>query len=39
MKNLSSDEFDGIVQAAKNGENPFAYTIICSNPELNEVHK
>jgi hypothetical protein len=26
--NFSSDEHDGIVQAAQNGENPFAFTIL-----------
>lgn len=37
--NFSSDEFDGICQAAQNGENPFAYSIICSNPALNGIFK
>jgi hypothetical protein len=37
--NFSSDEFDGICQAAKNGENPFAYSIICSNPKLNGIFR
>lgn len=36
-KPLQTDEEAGIIQAANNGENPFAYSIICSNPELNEV--
>lgn len=31
-----TDEEEGIIQAAANGENPFAYTIMCANPELNE---
>ena len=35
--NFSSDETDGIIEASKNGENPFAYSIICSNPLLNEI--
>lgn len=34
-----TDEEQGIIQAAGNGENPFAYSIICSNPEMNEVVK
>jgi hypothetical protein len=34
-----TDEEEGIIQAAKNGENPFAYSIICANPKLNEVVK
>jgi hypothetical protein len=37
--NFSSDEFDGICQAAQLGENPFAYSIICANPSLNEICK
>ncbi len=37
--NFSSDEFDGVCQAAQLGENPFAYTIICANPSLNEICK
>ena len=32
-----TDEEEGIIQAAKNGENPFAYSIICANPEMNEI--
>jgi hypothetical protein len=31
-----TDEEQGIIQAACNGENPFAYSIICANPALNE---
>jgi len=26
--NFSSDEFDGLVQASQNGENPYAFTIL-----------
>jgi hypothetical protein len=37
VTNTSSDEFDGLVQAAQIGENPFECTIMCANPELNEV--
>lgn len=33
--NFSSDETDGLVQASLNGENPFAYSIICANTSLN----
>lgn len=32
-----SDEENGITQASKNGENPFACTVMCSNPLLNEI--
>lgn len=35
--NFSSDETDGIVQASLNGENPFAYSIICANTSLNGI--
>lgn len=35
--NFSSDENDGIVQASKNGENPFAFSIICANTSLNGI--
>jgi flagellar basal body rod protein FlgF len=34
-----TDEEEGIIQAHKNGENPFAYSIICANPDMNEVVK
>lgn len=34
---ILTDEEEGIIQASKNGENPFAYSIICANPKLNEV--
>ena len=34
-----TDEEEGIIQAAKNGENAFAYSIICSNPLLNKIVK
>ena len=36
---LITDEENGIIQASLNGENPFAYTIICANPERNEIVK
>lgn len=36
---IITDEDKGIIQAAKNGENPFAYTIMCANPALNEIVK
>lgn len=32
-----TDEEEGIIQAHKNGENPFAYSIICANPKMNKV--
>lgn len=35
--NYQSDENDGIIQAANNGENPFAYSVICANPSLNGI--
>lgn len=35
--NFSSDEHDGIVQAAQNGENPFAFSVICTNTCLNGI--
>ena len=31
-----TDEEEGIIQASKNGENPFAYSMICANPLLNK---
>ena len=34
---MSQDEFDGLCQANQIGENPFKCTIMCCNPELNEV--
>ena len=34
-----TDEEQGIIQAGKNGENPFAYSIICGDPSRNEVVK
>jgi hypothetical protein len=37
--NWQSDETDGIIQAAELGENPFAFSIICANPELNGIFK
>lgn len=37
--NFSSDEFDGLAQAGANGENPFAFTMMCSNPALNGIFK
>lgn len=35
--NFQSDEFDGLCQAGQLGLNPFACTIMCSNPELNGI--
>jgi hypothetical protein len=37
--NFQSDEIDGLVQASQNGENPFAFSIICSNTSLNGIFK
>jgi hypothetical protein len=37
--NFSSDEVNGIKQAGLNGENPFAYSIICSDSKLNEISR
>jgi hypothetical protein len=34
-----TDEEEGIIQASKNGENPFAYSSICANPKMNEIVK
>jgi len=36
---LLLDEEKGIVQAHNNGENPFAYSIICANPKMNKIVK
>lgn len=36
---LLTDEEQGIIQAVQNGENPFAYSIICANPEMNKIVK
>lgn len=36
---ILTDEEEGIIQAGKLGLNPFAYSIICSNPELNQIVK
>jgi len=36
---ILTDEEEGIIQAVKNGENPFAYSIMCANPKYNEVVK
>ena len=32
---FGQDELEGLCMASANGENPFAYSIICSNPDLN----
>jgi hypothetical protein len=32
-----TDEEQGIIEAAKNGENPFAYSIICADPSQNGI--
>lgn len=34
-----TDEEEGLIQASKNGENPFACTIMCANPKFNEIIK
>ena len=34
---FKTDEFAGLCQAGELGLNPFAYSIICSNPELNGI--
>ena len=39
VKPQLTDEEQGLIQAAENGENPFAFSIICSNPELNGTFK
>lgn len=36
---ILTDEEEGIIQAVQNGENPFAYSIICANPEMNKIVK
>jgi hypothetical protein len=36
---ILSDEEEGIIQSVKLGFNPFAYSIICSNPALNKIVK
>lgn len=33
--NFQSDENDGIIEASKLGQNPFAFSMICSNTSLN----
>lgn len=37
--NFKSDEIDGLVQAGKNGENPFAFSLICADPSKNGIFK
>jgi len=37
--NWQSDETDGIIQASELGENPFACSVLCSNPSLNGIFK
>lgn len=34
-----TDEEQGIIQASNNGENPFAYTIMCGDPRQNKIVK
>jgi len=34
-----TDEEEGIIEASKNGENPFAYSIICADPSQNGIFK
>ena len=36
---INTDEENGIIQAGLNGENPFAYSIICANPKYNKISK
>ena len=36
---LLTDEEQGIIEASKNGENPFACTIMCADPKQNVVYK
>lgn len=37
--NFSSDEFQGVAEAGRRGENPFAYTIMCANTNRNSIVK
>lgn len=37
--NFSSDEMDGLAEAGRIGENPFAFSIICSNTKFNGIYK
>lgn len=34
---ILTDEEEGVIQAVKNNENPFAYSILCSNSKMNEI--
>ena len=36
---MITDEDRGIIQASKNGENPFAFSTMYSNPEMNKIVK
>jgi len=36
--NFTTDEDAGIIQASKNGENPFAFSMICANTKLNGIY-
>ena len=36
--NFFTEEDAGIIQASQNGENPFAYSIICANTSLNGIY-
>lgn len=37
--NFSSDEMNGVAEAGRRGENPFAFSIICANPKRNGIFK
>jgi hypothetical protein len=37
--NLNSDEMDGLAEAGRRGENPFAYSLISANTTLNGIFK
>ena len=36
---MITDEDRGIIQASKNGENPFAYSVMYANSEMNKIVK
>jgi hypothetical protein len=36
--NFLTEEDEGIIEASKNGENPFAFSIICANTSLNGIY-
>jgi hypothetical protein len=37
--NFSSDENEGLVEAGRRGENPFAYSMICADTKRNGIYK